>query len=117
MGALGKRLPGVSEAQECRGGGPHHPAPFLSAPPRERQVTGLGWRHLPNTLRRFLRRMQARYSLPSVLSCQSGTITEPGAGDLAMGGHPAWVRRWRSAESRGWERGTVLSWARGRGPS
>ena len=32
--------------------------------------------------------MQARYSLPWALSCQSGTITEPGAAGPAMAGHP-----------------------------
>lgn len=74
-------------------------------PPREQQVTlfsqgsdKLGGRHLPNTRLRFLRRMQAKYSLPSALSCQSGTITEPGAGGLAMAGRRDGVGRWQNAE-------------------
>ena len=56
-------------------------------------VHGLTWDRQrrgrsPNTRRRLLRRTQARYSLPWALSCQSGTITEPGAAGLAMAGHP-----------------------------
>lgn len=92
--------------------------PCFSGPRRERQVTVLpkAWQvtdlvrgDLPNTRRRFLRRMQARYSLPSALSCQSGTITEPGAGSLAMAGHPAGVGDGRMLR-RGREWVTVLRW-------
>ena len=68
--------------------------PLCHLPHPSQQVTlffqgsdRLGGRHLPNTRLRFLRRMQAKYSLPSALSCQSGTITEPGAGGLAMAWH------------------------------
>lgn len=80
----------------------------LFSPGKDRWQPG-GGGCLPNTRRRFLRRMQARYSLPSALSCQSGTITEPGVGGLAMAGQPNREGRWQNAESRRWERATVPS--------
>lgn len=61
-------------------------------------------RHLPNSRRRFLRRMQAKYSLPSTVSCQSGTITEPCAGGLAMVEHASEVRIWQNTGNRSGER-------------
>lgn len=73
--------------------------------------TGLGvgdgvecWR-LPNSRRRFLRRMQAKYSLPSTVSCQSGTITEPCMGGLAMVEHASEVKD----VSKYWREGQPLS--------
>lgn len=87
---------------------PRPPSPGDTVLPKEWQVTGWGgggdWGYLPNTRRRFLRRMQVRHSLPSALSCQSGTITEPGAGGLAMAGHWDGVgdgRMLRAGEGRG----------------
>ena len=77
--------------EQTRKGRPR-PLPFPAPSPRgapptptwDRQRRGRS----PNTRRRLLRRTQARYSLPWALSCQSGTITEPGAAGLAMAGHP-----------------------------